>query len=130
MNKDIIEYCEYNIETLEKYLDELYTIDCPEGYSKARCKNGKINVYNELEYLKELESIYGTFGSSGVGQGELYEKYNKYLQYIKKWIGVFEITLDELKKEHSNDITVAEELLKRFRQHLNINKAFDDLNKF
>ena len=125
MGKDIISYCEVNIDRLEKHLDELYTIDCPEGYIESRCKNGKINVYKELEYLRELESIYNTFEELEVNQGELYERYNGYLQYIKQSKKDFEEKIKSIRNEYANDIQVAETLLMKFKQHLNTNKAFD-----
>lgn len=117
----MVEFCKHHITELEKYLEKLYTIDCPEEYNEARAKDGKINVFEEIKYLDELERIYSVI-ETGNEKGELYEKYSGYLSAVREAKTIMNSELEKVKESNTGEIENAELMLKSFRQYVTFNQ--------
>lgn len=117
----MIGFCKHHVIELEKYLEKLYTIDCPEEYSNARAKDGKINVFEEIKYLDELEQIYSAI-ETGNKNGELYGKYSGYLSNVRDAKVIMNSELKRIKESNADEIKNAELMLKSFRQYITLNQ--------
>lgn len=126
MDETMIDFCEHHVKKIEEYVAGLYTIDCPTEYHEVRAEDGKINVFEEMKYLKEIEKIYSAIEPTGIKSGEIYKEYNEYLSNVRHDKEIIKTELEKIKEKHADDLENAEALLMSFKRYISLNKQFSE----
>jgi len=107
----------YHIEKLKNKLNDIYTVDPPEGYSIGQTDK-KIHLLDELDFLTKVEEIYSVIESTDNPNGETYNNYRDYLEKTREAIQIIKTNIKEIESKYEDEIKNINILLESFEKHL------------